>query len=205
MSLTLTNVGFTYPRSSASVLHGFTLHVAPGEVVALMGPSGSGKSTVLALAGGLLQADRGSVNLDTIDRRSSQPPRVGWILQNLRSLERRTALDNVVVSLLAAGMRRRQAEPLARQYLAALGLGEYADRQVEQLSGGQLQRVCVARALACGPSLLLADEPTGQLDREASDTVIEALVSAAEGDGPPVVVATHDARVAARCHRIVRL
>ncbi len=127
------------------------------------------------------------------------------MLQNLRSLTARTALDNVVVVLLAQGQRRRQAEAIARESLAAVGLESFADRKVEQLSGGQLQRVCVARAIASRPKVILADEPTGQLDRKTSLTVLEAFLTATVEYDVALLIATHDLEIASMCDSIVQL
>ncbi len=127
------------------------------------------------------------------------------MLQNLRSLTARTALDNVVVVLLAQGQRRRQAEETARESLAAVGLESFSERKVEQLSGGQLQRVCVARAIAARPQVILADEPTGQLDRETSLTVIEAFLAATVKYDVALLIATHDLEIASMCDSIVQL
>ncbi len=210
MSLVLDRVCYSYPKSSDDVVSDFSLVVEESESAALVGPSGSGKSTVLALSGGLLVPDSGRVRIGRVPlldgRHSGHSSRqVAWVLQNLRSLAGRSALDSVAVALLAQGKRRRDAEDAARESLAAVGLESLSCRRVEHLSGGQLQRVCVARAIAARPQVLLADEPTGQLDRDTSLIVVQALLTAIAKYDLALVMATHDLEIASMCDSTVRL
>jgi len=210
LSLELDCVSFAYPGTVRTVISELSLTLALASSAAVIGPSGSGKSTLLALAGGLLKPDSGTVKVGgellTGGRRSRHSSsRVGWVHQNLRSLNGRTALDNVGVSLLAQGRSRSEAEPIARQSLAAVGLEAFVERKTQHLSGGQLQRVAVARAIASRPRLLLADEPTGHLDAEASVTVIRAFLGAAAQLNVTILMATHDMEIAAMCDSLVRL
>lgn len=210
MSVEFDCVSFAYPGTSRTVISELSLTLPQASSAAVIGPSGSGKSTLLALAGGLLRPDSGTVRVggDLLKggkRSSHSSSRVGWVHQNLRSLNGRTALDNVAVSLLAQGRSRSEAEPIAEQSLAAVGLEALADRKTQHLSGGQLQRVAVARAIASRPKLLLADEPTGHLDAEASVTVVRAFLGAAAQLDVTILMATHDMEIAAMCDSLVRL
>jgi putative ABC transport system ATP-binding protein len=211
MSLILEDVGHTYNGSGEWVLRDIFLTMRPGEAVALLGPSGSGKTTLLSIIGLLLEPTRGQIVLDgrvlTGRRqraRGLQLEAFAWIFQTMNMLSRRTALDNTVVGLLAKGEARGPAEQVAAAALASVGLGHLAGSPVHQLSGGELQRVCIARAVAAHPRFLLADEPTGQLDHATSADVLDALWSARHPD-TAMVIATHDLEVSSRCDRAIRL
>ena len=182
-----------------TLLSGASLRVALGENVAIVGPSGSGKTTLLALLGGLLRPRQGSVRVAGV---ALEDPRdnVAWVLQSVNVLPDRTALDNVSAGAFADGLSRASAEVLGRDTLGAVGLAALAERPVRVLSGGELQRVVIARALASSRRFVLADEPTGQLDRATTDAVVDALLTTGAGRRGLVVV-THDPTVAARCHR----
>jgi ABC-type lipoprotein export system ATPase subunit len=209
--LELKAVSHRYGRDRAPVLRDLSLAIADDDVVALMGPSGSGKTTLLSILGLLTAPAAGTVALDgrPVPRRGAALARVrastfAWIFQTVNVLGRRTALDNAALGLLARGEERARAERRAAAALAAVGLADHATRPVQALSGGELQRVCIARAIASAPRFILADEPTAQLDRRSADTVIEALV-ANRPRGTAVVIATHDPEVASRCSRVLRL
>jgi predicted ABC-type transport system involved in lysophospholipase L1 biosynthesis ATPase subunit len=176
--------------------------VRAGEGIALVGPSGSGKSTLLHLMAGLDRPTLGSVGWPAIgDRAELRPGPVAVIFQGPSLLPPLTVIENVALPLILDGVAESQARGSAAAALARLGLGDLADKLPEEVSGGQAQRVAAARALAGRPRLLLADEPTGQLDRESGAEVVGALLAAAEHTGAALVVATHDPTVAARLPR----
>ena len=195
------------------VLHGIDLSVAAGEVVALVAPSGAGKSTLLHIAGLLDVADAGTVTLGgqavtgLSDRRRTALRRseVGFIYQFHHLLPEFTALENVVLPQLADGRPRGDAEARARELLAQVGLEARGDHRPAELSGGEQQRVAFCRALANAPRLLLADEPTGNLDPATSDRVFGALMDLVRGTGLAALIATHNLELAARMDRVVRL
>lgn len=201
----------THRYQHRAVLNGISFTVAAGDTVAITGPSGSGKTTLLSILGLLLAPTSGSV---LIDGRSVPPGgrqrdrlragRIAWIYQTVNVLGRRSALDNVTVGLLAQGLSRRDAETAATRALTAVGLDQTVQQQVRELSGGEVQRVCAARAIAGSPTYLLADEPTGQLDRDSTRVVIDSLLAARDAQ-TAVVIATHDPTVAQRCERVVVL
>lgn len=193
------------------VLRGIDLEVAPGEIVALLGPSGSGKSTMLQ-AVGLLEGgfggrieiagtDATSLNADA--RTELRRDRIGFVYQFHHLLPDFTALENVVIPQMIAG--KAMAEERASQLLTALGLGERLTHKPSQLSGGEQQRVAVARALANRPALVLADEPTGNLDEVTADRVLGQFLELVRGEGSSALVATHNERLAAKMDRVLRL
>ncbi len=192
------------------VLEGLDLEVAAGEAVAVMGPSGSGKTTLLSIVGLLTEPTRGRVRLGGVPvPRSRRRDRLragwfAWVFQTVNVLGHRTAEDNTALGLLARGVPREEATRQARAALGQVGLAERAGSPVVDLSGGELQRVCIARAVAAAPKVVLADEPTGQLDHATSVRVLDALWAARRPD-TALVVATHDPQVAERCGRILRL
>lgn len=195
------------------VLRGVDLAVAPGEIVALLGPSGSGKSTLLQAVGLLEGGFGGEIDIAGVDASSLSADertvlrrdRIGFVYQFHHLLPDFTALENVVLPQLVAGTGRAQAAERARDLLTALGLAERLDHRPSQLSGGEQQRVAVARALANRPALVLADEPTGNLDERTSDRVLEQFLELVRGTGSAALVATHNERLAARMDRVVRL
>ncbi len=208
MSLTLSHVTFRYPGMSADVLHDVSLTVEPGERVALMGPSGRGKSTLLSVAGLLLKPQAGTVTIDERPRTVSDASSllghtISWVLQTVSLLPRRSVLDNAALPLLAKGVTRRVAHDTASVKLAEVGLAGYEARQARTLSGGEAQRVGVARALVTNPSILLADEPTANLDQRTAQIVGEALFQSARGTS--LLVTTHDEEIAQLADRIVYL
>lgn len=195
------------------VLRGVDLEVTPGEIVALLGPSGSGKSTLLQAVGLLEGGFGGEIDIAGVDASSLtadertvlRRDRIGFVYQFHHLLPDFTALENVVLPQLVAGTERGAAVDRARELLTALGLAERLDHRPSQLSGGEQQRVAVARALANRPALVLADEPTGNLDERTSDRVLEQFLELVRGTGSAALVATHNERLAARMDRVVRL
>ena len=195
--------------NEVQVLRGIDLEVAPGEVVALVAPSGAGKSTLLHIAGLLDTADSGTVQIagDDLtgqsDRRRTAVRRadVGFIYQFHHLLPEFTALENIVLPQLANGVARKEAEARARELLTQVGIAERADPRPAAMSGGEQQRVAFCRAMANAPRLLLADEPTGNLDPSTSDQVFAALMALVRGTGLSAVIATHNLELAARMDR----
>ena len=193
-------------------VRGVDLRVVPGEFVAIMGPSGCGKSTLLNLVAGLDVADEGEITIDgeqvtQLDEDGLARMRrrhVGVVFQFFNLLEGMTALENVVLPAVIAGSKRRAAESRARDLLDLLGLGDKASEMPAVLSGGQRQRLAIARALANGPTLLLADEPTGALDSEGGLEVLE-LFRRLHADGQTILMVTHSDEVAAGADRIVQM
>ena len=195
------------------VLRGVDLAIRPGEIVALLGPSGSGKSTLLQ-AVGLLEggfggeiliaghsAEKSNSHARTVLRREH----LGFIYQFHHLLPDFNALENVVLPQLVADRPRAEAEARAEELLVALGLGHRLDHRPSQLSGGEQQRVAVARGLANKPDLVLADEPTGNLDEATADRVLGEFLSLVRGEGSAALIATHNERLAQKMDRVVRL
>jgi len=195
------------------VLRGVDLAIQPGEIVALLGPSGSGKSTLLQ-AVGLLEGGFGgslriagveAASLSADDRTALRRDKIGFVYQFHHLLPDFTAQENVMLPQLVAGVSEADAAARAVELLTALGLGERLDHRPSQLSGGEQQRVAVARALANRPALVLADEPTGNLDEATADRVFDEFVSLVRGQTSAALVATHNERLAARMDRVLRL
>jgi putative ABC transport system ATP-binding protein len=192
-------------------LRGMDLCVDAGDVVAVMGPSGSGKSTLLHCLAGILTPDEGEVTFDgrrvdqLPDRERSRLRRTefGFVFQFGQLVPELPVLENVALPLLLGGRGRRPAVSAAFEWLPRLGLDGLGDRLPGELSGGQVQRAAIARALIAGPRLVLADEPTGSLDSVAADDVMELLVTTAKAEHVGVVVVTHEPRVAAYADRRV--
>lgn len=184
------------------------LEVAPGEAVVLTGPSGSGKSTVLHVTGGMDRPDEGSVEIDgekLLSRHlDDHRRRIGFVFQRFHLLPALTVLDNVLAPVLPRRVDFDRRER-GMELLEAVGLGTRADALPAELSGGQQQRVAVARALINRPGLLLADEPTGNLDSVTGREIIDLLMSLRESYGMTMIIATHDVEVAANGDRVVRL
>src|SRR6202020_1446350 len=188
-----------------------SLTVERGEIVAVMGPSGSGKSTLLHCLAGILVPDQGEVwfggqRLDTLsdDQRSAlRRDRFGFVFQSGQLVPELTAEENVALPLLLSGTRRGPAMTAARDWFGTLGLDGLQGRRSGELSGGQAQRVALARGLVAGPEVLFADEPTGSLDSVSGELVMDLLVAAAREHGTTVVLVTHDARIAAYADREV--
>jgi putative ABC transport system ATP-binding protein len=213
-ALRATGVRKTFDAELAPVraLRGVNLTVDSGEFVALMGPSGCGKSTLLNLVAGLDTADEGTILVageEVTGRREDELARlrrrhIGVVFQFFNLLESMTVLENVALPAMIAGRKRRAAETRARDLLDLLGIGEKSGAAPGSLSGGQRQRLAIARALANEPTLLLADEPTGALDSEGGQEVIE-LLSRLHGSGQTILLVTHDSHVAEAAGRVVRM
>ena len=195
------------------VLRGADLAIASGEIVALVAPSGAGKSTLLHIAGLLEKPDGGTVEIDGRDaahlpdaeRTGLRRRTIGFVYQFHHLLPEFSALENVVIPQMIAGVARRKAEERARALLADFGLAERASHRPARLSGGEQQRVAIARALANAPRLLLADEPTGNLDLATADRVFAELLAAVRNQGVAALIATHNPELAQRMDRVVRL
>jgi len=190
----------TYGRGPTAVVavHGATLRLLPGQRVALTGPSGSGKSTLLHLLAGLETPTGGTINWPALAGAALRPGPVAVVFQAPSLLDPLDVAENVALPLILAGVSPSEARELALAALDRLELGRLADRLPGELSGGQAQRVAVARALAGRPQLVLADEPTGQLDHATAATVVDALLEVADQTGCALVVSTHDRAVADR-------
>jgi putative ABC transport system ATP-binding protein len=197
--------------SRVHILRGVSLSVAQGEAIGLVGPSGSGKSTLLMTAAGLERPDSGSVTIagEEITRLSEdrlaqfRGRRIGIVFQAFHLIPTMTALENVAVPLELAG--DREAFDKAAAELASVGLGQRLDHYPGQLSGGEQQRVALARALAPRPAILVADEPTGNLDEGTGREIVDLLFSLKRDRGTTLLLVTHDLGLAERCDRIVRL
>jgi putative ABC transport system ATP-binding protein/lipoprotein-releasing system ATP-binding protein len=198
MRLNACNVWFRY--KTRTILKGIDLSVAVGESVAILGPSGVGKTTLLSLLGGMQKPESGAID---VDGDSDTSRWVAWTLQTANVLPYRTALDNTALGALADGRNRREAILIAHKCLRDVGLSSVVGETTRRLSGGELQRVVIARGLASTRPFLLADEPTGQLDRATTDLVAECLLATKTDRG--VVIVTHDVTVAERCDRVYRL
>ena len=200
-------------RGDLTVLKGVDLDVMPGELVGLIGPSGSGKSSLLHAAGLLERPTSGQILIDGVDvghlderaRTHIRLASIGFVYQFHHLLPEFDARDNVALPLRIAGVAQPQARARAAEVLAALGLGERLTHQPAQLSGGEQQRVAVARALANRPRLLLADEPTGNLDPETAASVFKALQDAVRDQGVAALIATHNLELARYMDRVFAL
>jgi lipoprotein-releasing system ATP-binding protein len=204
---------YTQGNRRIDVLKGASASFSPGETVALLGPSGAGKSTLLHIAGLLERADSGQVLINGIDcaqlsdndQTRMRRMEVGFVYQFHHLLPEFTALENVVLPQLILGSSRDKAEARAKDLLGSLGLEERWDHRPAQLSGGEQQRVAIARAVANGPKVLLADEPTGNLDPPTAERVFEQLLKLVRQSGVAAVIATHNLDLAARMDRTLRL
>lgn len=214
-ALSVTDLKRSFAQGGAiiHVLRGVDLTVAQGEIVALLGPSGSGKSTFLQAVGLLEGGFEGSIRiagteaarLSSDDRTTLRRDAIGFVYQFHHLLPDFNAVENVVLPQLIAGSTRADAEARAAGLLSALGLAQRLTHKPSQLSGGEQQRVAVARALANAPALILADEPTGNLDEATADVVLAEFLRLVRGEGAAALVATHNERLAAKMDRVVRL
>lgn len=204
---------FTQGDVTIEVLRGVDLAIQRGEIVALVGPSGSGKSTLLQAVGLLEGGFNGSIRLngeeaarlDDEGRTRLRRDVLGFVYQFHHLLPEFNAVENVVLPQLVRDVDPETAHKRATDLLGALGLGERLDHRPSKLSGGEQQRVAVARALANKPPLVLADEPTGNLDEKTADAVLAEFLSLVRGEGSAALVATHNERLAAKMDRVVRL
>jgi putative ABC transport system ATP-binding protein len=212
-AIALAGVNLSLGRGAANVhiLKDINLHIGTGEAVGLVGPSGSGKSTLLMVMAGLERPDTGTVAVAGHDLRGFDEDalarfrgrHVGIVFQSFHLIPTMTALENVAVPLELAGVADAQAR--AREELEAVGLSERLGHYPAELSGGEQQRVAIARAHATGPTILMADEPTGNLDERTGLQIIDLLFAGHKERGTTLVLVTHDVALAERCNRIVRL
>jgi putative ABC transport system ATP-binding protein len=202
-------------RLGDSVVHalaGVDLRIEPGEYISVMGPSGSGKSTLLNVLGLLDRPDAGHYRLEGRDVTTLSPDeqaqvrsrRIGFVFQSFHLVPRLTAAENIALPMVLAGLPSREREQRVRQALDGFGLADRAEHRPDQLSGGQRQRVAIARATIMQPALLLADEPTGNLDRATGDEVVR-LLEQLNAAGVTLLVVTHDAALGARARRCLRM
>jgi lipoprotein-releasing system ATP-binding protein len=204
---------FTQGETTIEVLRGVDLRVNPGEIVGLLGPSGSGKSTFLQAVGLLEGGFSGSIqlqgqeaaDLDDDGRTRLRRELLGFVYQFHHLLPEFNARENVMIPQLVHGAEPEAARVRSEQLLSALGLAQRLDHRPSKLSGGEQQRVAVARALANKPPLVLADEPTGNLDEQTADAVLGEFLKLVRGEGSAALVATHNERLAAKMDRVVRL
>ena len=204
---------FTQGDVTIDVLRGVDAHLKRGEIVALLGPSGSGKSTMLQAVGLLEGGFDGTISIDGHDvtqydqgeRTKTRREKIGFVYQFHHLLPDFNAIENVVLPQLIRGAGQAEAEERAADLLGRLGLAERLHHKPSKLSGGEQQRVAVARALANRPLLVLADEPTGNLDEATADRVFDQFVSLVRDHGSAALVATHNERLAARMDRVLRL
>lgn len=217
-SAVLTARGLVKSYGDLRALDDVSLTIRAGESVAVMGPSGSGKTTLLHCLAAVIAPDSGSivlsapgaapqelVGLSESERARVRRETLGFVFQQHLLLPELTAVENAALPLLLTGTKRQDAERHAAVWLAALGLAGLEERRIGQLSGGQAQRVAIARAQVTGAPVVFADEPTGALDSATSAEVLDALLHATTGQGRTLVVVTHDADVARRCSRTVRV
>ena len=205
------NLSLGHGAARVHILKDIDLHIGTGEAIGLVGPSGSGKSTLLMVMAGLERADTGTVavagqNLSTLDEDALARFRgrhIGIVFQSFHLIPTMTALENVAVPLELAGVA--DAHGRAREELAAVGLSERPDQYPAELSGGEQQRVAVARALAPDPAIVVADEPTGNLDEDTGKQIVDLLFTGHVRRKTTLVLVTHDAALAARCARVVHL
>lgn len=213
--LRISHVSKFYPMGDNETFHALSdvsLTIYDGEYVAIMGPSGSGKSTLMHIIGCLDHPTTGSVSIDGIDISTSKEKelagirnkKIGFVFQQFNLLRKTTAIANVELPLLYAGFGAAERRKKAIEFLTEVGLGEKLTNFASQLSGGQQQRVAVARALVTNPSILLADEPTGNLDSKSGSEVL-ALFDSLHKEGRTIILVTHDESVAKHAKRIVRI
>ena len=204
---------FFQGRTSLVVLNKANLKIQGGEMVGLIGPSGSGKSTLLQIAGLLENAEEGRVSilgvpmnkLDDNSRTKARGRDIGFVYQYHHLLAEFTALENIVLPQLISGESKTQANNVANKLLASMQLSDRSTHRPARLSGGEQQRVAVARALANGPRLLLADEPTGNLDHDSAEQLFNLLVELVKNTGVAALIATHNPELAGKMDRVLRL
>jgi len=205
----------TYYRGpeKLDVLHGIDLSIAEGEFIALMGPSGSGKSTLLNLIGGLDSPTSGEIEIQgqRIEKMNARQlarwrsRHVGFVFQFYNLMPTLTAQQNVELPLLLTSLDRARRRKHARLALSLVGLADRCDHRPNELSGGQQQRVAIARAIVSDPTFLICDEPTGDLDRQSADDILQLLGSLHRDYGKTIIMVTHDSRAAQAAHRLIHL
>ncbi|MDR2748862.1 MAG: ABC transporter ATP-binding protein [Bifidobacteriaceae bacterium] len=196
MKVALKDISHSFTEE-AVLFHNLTLDLLPNKTYALVGPSGSGKSTLLSIIAKWLEPVKGGIEYEEIEK-------VNWVFQNPHGVPNRTVLDHICLPLLTFGMRREQAEKEAEEYLDIFGLSSIKDSLFKELSGGEAQRLMLARGIASRPNLLLVDEPTAQLDTKTAMTVSDKLTNLAN-KGAIVVIATHDEHTRDACTDIIDL
>jgi putative ABC transport system ATP-binding protein len=211
--ITMRNITKSYEMGSQSVhaLRGLDLTINEGEFVAIMGPSGSGKSTLMNIIGCLDVPTDGTYTLDGIDvshmsddeQARIRNRRVGFVFQQFNLLARTTALKQVALPLLYAGVGRQEREARAKAALGAVGLADRLDHKPDELSGGQQQRVAIARALVTEPAIILADEPTGNLDTQVGAEILDIFQKLHREKGITLIVITHDPEIASQAERTI--
>jgi putative ABC transport system ATP-binding protein len=209
--IVLDGVWRTYTRGQVVAVRGLTLTIKRGDYLAITGPSGSGKSTLLYLAGGLDQPTQGRVLFDGSEPKlparwtALRAKRIGFVFQSFHLITGLTAAENVEIAMFGVQRSERQRKRRVAELLDRVRLNHRRDHRISELSAGESQRVAIARALANSPELVLADEPTGNLDSQTGSDVLDLLEDLRRQDGIALVVVTHDPRVAERAHRVVRL
>jgi lipoprotein-releasing system ATP-binding protein len=204
---------FTQGKNQLNILRGCDVTLNEGEVVALVGPSGSGKSTLLHIAGLLEKPDNGTIticgepcsNMDDDNRTRVRRHNLGFVYQHHHLLPEFSALENISIPQIIAGKSKKKSHDRATEMLEWLGLSERLTHRPARLSGGEQQRVAIGRALSNAPKLLLADEPTGNLDPHTADEVFDVLMRLARGAGLTALIATHNPQLASRMDRIITL
>lgn len=194
------------------VLKGVDFHIKAGEFVAIMGPSGSGKSTLMNILGCLDNQFDGEYHLDKVevnklkDRNLSRVRngKIGFVFQSFNLLSKQTALQNVMLPMVYAGIKRKERAERAKKALESVGLGDRVHHKPNELSGGQRQRVAIARALVNDPAIILADEPTGNLDSHSEEEILE-IFKELNNKGVTIVMVTHEPEIGKRCKRVIRL
>lgn len=198
MPVTLESVRFRYDPHGPDILSGVDLTIPDGQMIALVGPSGSGKTTLLQLIGGILKPTAGTI------RNTTAPGDMRWVFQTPTLLARQSVRHNIDIAVVSCPWSQSERADRVEEMIRDVRLEDFADMPVNRLSGGQQQRVQIARALASKPPLVLADEPTGQLDHTTTGVVMDAI-RAARDRGTTVVIVTHDMYVADLCERVVTL
>jgi putative ABC transport system ATP-binding protein/lipoprotein-releasing system ATP-binding protein len=195
---------FQRERGVVSAVHGCSFRIEPGETVAIMGPSGCGKTTLLNLIAGLDRPSSGRIEWPGLGPRETlRPERIGVVFQSANLIPALTAVENVELPILLGSGAKAEARALAA--LATFGIEDLAAKLPEQLSGGQAERIAVARAVATNPQLIVADEPTGQLDQAGAAMLVDRLLAWGQQSGSAIVIATHDERVAAKMNHVLRM
>lgn len=199
--VSLKKIGRTYLQEKVALkaLESVTCEVVPGDRIAVVGPSGSGKSTLLHLMGGIDMPTNGHITWPALgEKEKLRPQKIGFVFQTVSLFTSLTAVENVELPLLLTGVNPSEAYDTAFKTLKYIGLGSIADKLPEELSGGQAQRIAVARALTSQPKLILADEPTGQLDHPTAQHLFDVLLESIKSSNIALVVATHDLAIAKR-------